>query len=126
MNGRELNEARRSSATLAEFLVAVLIGVAIGLLASFIVVLSLALIVGALGLALVGLVQRNYRRAALASGVLVGSGGLFLYGAITTIAACLDDRCGAGNPWPFALFAVIAVGVGSGVGHCGLPPVPLM
>lgn len=112
MNGREPSEARRSSATLAEFLAAVLIGVAIGLLVSFIVVLSLALVAGALGLALVGLVQRNHRRAALASGVLVGSGGLILYGAIITVAACLDDRCGAGNPWPFALFAVIVIGVG--------------
>ena len=42
--------------------------------------------------ALIGLAQRNDRRAALASGVLIGSGGLFLYGAITTVAACLDDR----------------------------------
>lgn len=112
MNDRDPSKIPRSSATLAEFLAAVLFGVAIGLLVSFIVVLSLVLVVGALGLALVGLAQRNDRRAALASGVLIGSGGLFLYGAIATVAACLDDRCGGGNPWPFAVFAVIAFGVG--------------
>ncbi len=112
MSVRGQSNTRRSSATFAEFLVAVLFGVVIGLLVSFFVVLSLALVVGALALALIGLAQRNDRRAALASGVLIGSGGLFLYGAITTVAACLDDRCGDGNPWLFALFAVTAVGVG--------------
>lgn len=112
MNGRDRDGVRRSSATVTEFLVAVLFGVAIGLLVSFMVVLSLVLVVGAFALALIGLAQRHHRRSGLASGVLVGSGGSFLYGTINTVAACLDDRCGGGNPWPFAVFALIVFGVG--------------
>ena len=59
MSVRGQSNTRRSSATFAEFLVAVLFGVVIGLLVSYFVVLSLALVVGALALALIGLAQRN-------------------------------------------------------------------
>lgn len=106
--------------TWTEFFVAVAIGLAIGLLVSFMVVVSIAAIIAVLVVGIGGLLRRDRRRSALASGILLGSGGLYLYGAINTLEACLDDRCGGGNPWPLLLFAIVIVGVGLATGAMAL------
>jgi hypothetical protein len=95
-----------------DFLVAVGVGVLLGLLVSFLPVVSIALIVAVLVLAAAGLIRRDSRRSALAAGALVGSGGVYVYGAINTTLACLDDRCGGADPWPLVLFAVAVFGFG--------------
>ena len=72
----------------------------------------IALIVALLGLAAAGLIRRDSRRSALAAGALVGAGAVYVYGAINTTLACLDDRCGGADPWPLVLFAVAVFGFG--------------
>jgi hypothetical protein len=95
-----------------DFAVAAGIGLLLGLLVSFLPVASIALIVAMLVLAAAGLIRRDSRRSALAAGALVGSGGVYVYGAINTTLACLDDRCGGADPWPLVLFAVAVFGFG--------------
>ena len=95
-----------------DFWVAVGVGVLLGLLVSFLPVVPIALIVAVLVLAAAGLIRRDSRRSALAAGALVGSGGVYVYGAINTTVACLDDRCGGADPWPLVLFVVAGFGSG--------------
>ena len=86
--------------------VAVGVGALIGLLVSFLPVVSIGLIVAVFVLAVAGLIRRDSRSSALAAGALVGAGGVYVLGAINTTLACLDGRCGGADPWPLALLAV--------------------
>ena len=49
------------------------------------------------------------------AGTLVGAGAILLYGAINTVAACIntDDFCGNANVWPLGALAVVTIGAGA-------------
>lgn len=97
--------------------ISVAAGLAAGLLVSPLPAISVALVLATLVLAVRSLADRSAGRARLAAGVLVGSGAVYLYGAIVTTTACLDDRCGGANPVPLAMFAglVVVSGIVAGV-----------
>lgn len=99
-----------------DFAVTVAIGVLVSLLVSVVPTVSVAVIVTALAVAIASPFRADRRRGVQAAGVLVGSGAFYLYGAINTTLACLDNRCGNGNPLPLLLFALLSVGVGVATG----------
>ena len=105
------------------FAIALLVGVLAAIITSKIPALGLPLAVGTpIALAVrTRLVRRETsRQLAEISGVLLGSGGIFLFGALNTVAACegTDDFCGNANVVPlFALaLGMIVLGILSSAG----------
>ena len=49
------------------------------------------------------------------AGTLIGAGAVLAYGAINTVAACIntDDFCGNANVWPLGAFALVTIGAGA-------------
>jgi hypothetical protein len=93
----ERSQGSSSVRTWGDLAVAVGAGLLLGILVMLQPVISIALIVALLGLAVLGLVRGDSRQALLAAGALVGSGAVYLYGAIGTTLACLDDRLRGGR-----------------------------
>ncbi len=50
------------------------------------------------------------------SGLLLASGAVYVFGAVNTLTACLDSRCGGANPLPLVLFAAVVFGFGMAAG----------
>lgn len=96
-----------------DFAAALAVGLLVGMLVSLMPSVSVAVIVVALAVAIASLSRADRQRGVQASGVLVGSGALYLYGTIHTTLACMDDRCGNGNPLPLLLFALMTLGASS-------------
>jgi hypothetical protein len=59
--------------------------------------------------------RRETSRTMLLAGTLLGAGAVLLFGALNTVAACVDtsDFCGNANVWPMGAFAVVTIGVGT-------------
>jgi hypothetical protein len=112
---RESHQAS-SRSPIGDYAVVVGVGLLVGLLVAILPLVSIALIVATLALAVFSLVRDDSRRGVLASGVLVGSGALYLYGAINTALACADGRCGGSTPWPLIAFVVVVLGSGLATG----------
>jgi hypothetical protein len=124
MGGAKMGAMARGSSSVrawGDFAVALGVGLLLGLLVLLAPVVSIALVVGSIVLAVVALARKQARPAWLAAGALVGSGALYLYGAITTTVACLDDRCGGGDPWPLVRFALVVFGLGLAIAAISLP-----
>ena len=107
----------RSSVARA-FTIALLVGILAAFIASKIPVLGLPLAVGTpIALAVrAGLVRRERsRHLAEIAGVLLGSGGLFLFGALNTVAACqgTNDFCGNANVVPLFALALGMIVLGT-------------
>lgn len=110
-----MNGSRRISSpdrALRDTFISVAAGLVVGLLVSPLPAISIALVLATIALAVRSLAERVAGRARLAGGVLVGSGAVYLYGAIVTTTACLDDRCGGASPVPLAVFAALVVAAG--------------
>lgn len=114
---------RPRSSLVGAFTVALLVGILAAFIASKVPVLGLPLAVGtpiALALRAAQVRSEGSRRLTEVAGVLLGSGGVFLFGALNTIAACqrTDDFCGNANVVPlFALaLGMIVLGIVSSAG----------
>lgn len=114
-------EASSPGRAVGDVLIAIVVGLAVGLSVPFAPAVSIAVIVATLVLGIRSLVEGDARRARLASGALVGSGAVYLYGAIVTVTACLDDRCGGADPVPLVPFAVVVLAGGLVTGVRSLP-----
>jgi hypothetical protein len=96
------------------------LGIATGLLVGLLTSLSPFLAIVAIVVVLVGTVMSVRQRADPSrtmqlAGTLVGAGAILLYGAINTVAACIntDDFCGNANVWPLGALAVVTIGAGA-------------
>jgi hypothetical protein len=95
------------------------LGFATGLLLGLVTSLSPVIAIVAILAVLVGTVL-NVRRADASrsmqlAGTLVGAGAVLSYGAINTVAACINtaDFCGNANVWPLGVLAVVTIGTGT-------------
>jgi hypothetical protein len=54
-------------------------------------------------------------QAAVLAGILLGTGSVLLYGALSTTLSCLNtrDSCGNANVWPLLGLAVVCLVVGA-------------
>lgn len=97
-----------------------LLGVATGLLLGLLTSLSPVTAIVAILAVLVCTAMSVRRRADPSrimpwAGTLIGAGALLLFGAVNTVAACInsDDFCGNANVWPLGALAVVTIGAGA-------------
>lgn len=114
MTSRPSAQPRRQQ-VVGGFAVGVAVGALLALLTSYVPVVAfvgVAVLLVAMWVALA--LGRNDARAASLAGVVLGSGVVLLYGAISTIQACsqTDTFCGDANVLPLLVFALVAVGSG--------------
>jgi len=101
--------------TWRDLVLGVTTGLLVGLLVSLSPVLVVVAVVALLIATVIGIARDMHRsRSMFLAGALVGTGALFLYGVINTIAACsvTDDFCGNANVWPLAVLALATLGGG--------------
>jgi hypothetical protein len=111
------NQPHRTRSSLAPtFLLGVATGLLLGLLASLSPFIAIVAIVAVLVATVLSVGQRaDPSRTMQLAGTLVGAGAWLFYGAINTVAACIntDDFCGNANVLPLGVFAVVTIGAGA-------------
>lgn len=111
------DDSRPRSSVARAFAVALVAGLVAGYIAARIPVLGLPFALAAPILLTVRAAredQRSPQRFAEISGVLLGTGGVFLLGALNTVAACLptSDFCGEANVAPLLALALVMLVLG--------------
>lgn len=97
------------------FAVSLIVGVLLGIATSvlFLLIIGVPLLgiyIGAIGLRGE---PRDVSYTAAGAGLLLGSGGVYLYGALNTLISCYGSSvCGGASALPFLAWAVVIVTVG--------------
>ena len=97
------------------FALSLLVGVGLGIATSllFVMIVAAPLLGIAIGMAALREDPADLQRTAAGAGLLLGSGGVYLYGALNTLSSCSDSSiCGGASALPLLAWALVIVAVG--------------